>query len=181
MSKNNNKKRPPNNNQPKVLIPPTDETTEVLIKETEIEKNEDKTVIEKEPEITVPQSEEIQEEVQTVETTTDDKAEENIVKEEPAKIIDEVETLPNSTTIVKEKNIVEKEVQKKSSVASYTVYASKNGSPLQNAKIVARLKSLNISYEVIDNDIKLKSCNTLDDAIAYRKFIAGKGLKPIIV
>lgn len=181
MSKNNNKKRPQNNNQPKVLIPPTDEIVEVLTKETEIEKNEDKTVIEKEPETTAPLAEEIQEEVQPVETATDDKVEENIVKEEPAKIIDDVETSPNPTTIVKEKNIVEKEVQKKSSVASYTVYASKNGSPLQNAKIIARLKTLNISYDIIDNDIKLKSCNTLDDAIAYRKFIAGKGLKPIIV
>lgn len=181
MSKNNNKKRPQNNNQPKVLIPPTDETVEVLTKEPEIEKNGDKTVIEKEPETTAPLTEEIQEEVHPVETATDDNVEEIIVKEEPAKIIDEVETSPNPTTMVKEKNIVEKEVQKKSSVASYTVYASKNGSPLQNAKIIARLKSLNISYDVIDNDIKLKSCNTLDDAIAYRKFIAGKGLKPIIV
>lgn len=181
MSKNNNKKRPQNNNQPKVLIPPTDETNEILTKEAEIEKNEDVIVKEKAETVTVEN-----EEKQPVIDENINDIVENENKIEEAQLIDVNDKIDkvessNKATIIKEKNIVKKEVDKKTPVAAYTVYASKNGSPLQNAKIIARLKSLNISYEIIDNDIKLKTCNTLDDAIVYRKFIAGKGLKPIIV
>lgn len=56
------------------------------------------------------------------------------------------------------------------------------GSPLQLQKTLKRLKSIGEPYDVDDsiNTISGRVFSSYPDAISHRKYLAGKGLKPII-
>lgn len=56
------------------------------------------------------------------------------------------------------------------------------GSPLQIQKTLKRLRAVGETYEYDDttNTIKGKVFSSYSDAISHRKYLAGKGLKPIL-
>ena len=102
--------------------------------------------------------------------------------------IDEIEEVvePDITPEViepkqnKEKTNNEKNVTR--STNKFQIVFVDKGSPLQIQKTLKRLKSIGESYEIDDtiNTINGKVFSSYPDAISHRKYLAGKGLKPII-
>lgn len=68
------------------------------------------------------------------------------------------------------------------SIGKYKIAVLVNGSPLQVIKVVERLKKLNIKYTFEGaGTIYTSTHNTYADAVANKKILTGRGLKPSIV
>ena len=100
--------------------------------------------------------------------------------EDPTKPIPELKPSPSS---IKTSSTV-KTVMKDNTEGSkrFQIVFVDNGSPLQLQKTLKRLKSIGEPYDVDDsiNTISGRVFSSYPDAISHRKYLAGKGLKPII-
>lgn len=125
---------------------------------------------------------------------------ENEVKEyvEPVMEVEEVvtEVVDNTVEVEAPEVVVEPEPEVKEVVSKpeapkdnistgankFQIVFVDRGSPLQLQKTLKRLKSIGEPYDVDDsiNTISGRVFSSYPDAISHRKYLAGKGLKPII-
>lgn len=99
------------------------------------------------------------------------------------KPIPELKTSPSPVVINKTPSSVKTTMNDKSEGSrKFQIVFVENGSPLQMVKTLKRLKAVGELFDVDDktNTITGKVFQTFADAVACRKILAGKGLKPSI-
>lgn len=145
-------------------------STEDIIENTAVEENHD--------EIIEPIVDNVVDE--TVENENNDEV---IVEEAIVDTVENISTEPVEESHPTEKVVseIETKSETKDTTGKYTVYVLENGSPLQLQKVLRRLNTLGIPYKMEnENSIITNILNTESEAIKWKKYLAGKGLKPII-
>lgn len=139
-----------------------EEFIEAIVDEMKEETIENKNNIDNDVEETIVET---TEETQNVEETKE--------SEEKKVVNDVVENSVKSNETIKNTKLIDS--------GKYIVYVLKDGSPLQLHKVLNRLNSLGIPYRIEnENSIITNTCNSESEAIKIKKYLAGKGLKPII-
>jgi hypothetical protein len=103
--------------------------------------------------------------------------------EDPSKPIPELKPGPSPIVTNKVPSSVKSTINDKTEGSrKFQIVFVENGSPLQMVKTLKRLKAVGELFDVDDktNTITGKVFQTFSDAVACRKILAGKGLKPSI-
>lgn len=128
-----------------------------------------------------PVVEEVEDVVDEVPEVEEEKVYEPI--EDSNKPIPELKTSPSPVVINKTPSSVKTTMNDKTEGSrKFQIVFVENGSPLQMVKTLKRLKAVGELFDVDDktNTITGKVFQTFADAVACRKILAGKGLKPSI-
>lgn len=128
-----------------------------------------------------PVVEEVEDVVDEVPEVGEEKVYEPI--EDSNKPIPELKTSPSPVVINKTPSSVKTTMNDKTEGSrKFQIVFVENGSPLQMVKTLKRLKAVGELFDVDDktNTITGKVFQTFADAVACRKILAGKGLKPSI-
>jgi hypothetical protein len=128
-----------------------------------------------------PVVEEVEDVVEEVPEVEEEKVYEPI--EDSNKPIPELKTSPSPVVINKTPSSVKTTMNDKTEGSrKFQIVFVENGSPLQMVKTLKRLKAVGELFDLDDktNTITGKVFQTFADAVACRKILAGKGLKPSI-
>ena len=128
-----------------------------------------------------PVVEEVEDVVDEVPEVEEEKVYEPI--EDSNKPIPELKTSPSPVVINKTPSSVKTTMNDKTEGSrKFQIVFVENGSPLQMVKTLKRLKAVGELFDLDDktNTITGKVFQTFADAVACRKILAGKGLKPSI-
>ena len=132
-------------------------------------------------EVEEPVEEIVEEVVEEVPVINEEKVYEPI--EDPSKPIPELKPGPSPIVTNKVPSSVKSTINDKTEGSrKFQIVFVENGSPLQMVKTLKRLKAVGELFDVDDktNTITGKVFQTFSDAVACRKILAGKGLKPSI-
>ena len=132
-------------------------------------------------EVEEPVEEIVEEVVEEVPVIKEEKVYEPI--EDPSKPIPELKPGPSPIVTNKVPSSVKSTINDKTEGSrKFQIVFVENGSPLQMVKTLKRLKAIGELFDVNDktNTITGKVFQTFADAVACRKILAGKGLKPSI-
>lgn len=132
-------------------------------------------------EVEEPVEEIVEEVVEEVPVIKEEKVYEPI--EDPSKPIPELKPGPSPIVTNKVPSSVKSTINDKTEGSrKFQIVFVENGSPLQMVKTLKRLKAIGELFDVDDktNTITGKVFQTFADAVACRKILAGKGLKPSI-